>query len=184
MNKQIDISELRRLIEVEPNLQLVDVRSAGEFAAGHVPKALNIPLEELETRFQDLSSGPVAILCQSGRRAGLACDMFRTRHDGLLLVEGGTQAWIAQGLPVVRSTSAGWSLERQVRLIAGLMVLIGTVLAAYGVSFGLYLAMFVGVGLTFAGLTNICGMALLLARLPWNRPSAGTTCEAVTAVKS
>jgi hypothetical protein len=102
----------------------------------------------------------------------MACEMLRQHHDGLLLVEGGTQAWIDAGLPIVSSVSNRWSLERQVRLGAGVMVLVGTILAALGYSAWLYLAMFVGAGLTFAGLTNVCGMALLLAKLPWNRPAA------------
>jgi len=101
----------------------------------------------------------------------MACKLLSGRHDGLILVEGGTQAWADAGLPIIASTTSKWSLERQVRLGAGVMVLVSTVLATLGLSGWIYLAMFVGAGLTFAGLTNICGMALLLAKLPWNQPS-------------
>ena len=151
------------------SIQMIDVRSPGEFAAGHVPKAINIPLEQLEARFGDLSEGQVAVLCQSGTRAGMACEALKDHHKGLLLVNGGTKAWMEAGFPIVSSVSNKWSLERQVRLAAGIMVLVGTILAAAGMSSWMYLAMFVGGGLTFAGLTNICGMALLLGKLPWNK---------------
>lgn len=171
MNKTINVKELSDLIKSHNPIQLVDVRSPGEYASGHVPQAINIPLEQLEARFGDFTEGQVAILCQSGRRAGMACDVLSSHHDGLLLVEGGTQAWEDAGLPTVCSVTNKWSLERQVRLGAGILVLTGTVLAALGFSAWLFLAMFVGAGLTFAGLTNICGMALLLAKLPWNQPS-------------
>ena len=175
MNKTINVRELRAMVGSREPLQLVDVRSPGEYASGHVPQAINIPLEQLEARFNDFTSGQVAILCQSGRRAGMACDILSSQHDGLLLVEGGTQAWVDAGYPTVSSMTSKWSLERQVRLIAGFLVLTGTILAVRGVAVGLYIAMFIGAGLSFAGLTNICGMALLLGKLPWNRPVNATT---------
>jgi rhodanese-related sulfurtransferase len=112
MNKSITVKELDGLIKSHEPIQLVDVRSPGEYASGHVPQAINIPLEQLEARFRDLTEGQVAILCQSGTRAGMACDLLNRHHDGLLLVTGGTQAWIDSGLPVVASVSNKWSLER------------------------------------------------------------------------
>jgi rhodanese-related sulfurtransferase len=171
MNQTINIDRLSKLIETETTLQLIDVRSAGEYDSGHVPRALNIPLEQVESRIDDLGTGPVAILCQSGRRAGLACEMLQAHHPNVLVVEGGTQAWIQSGKPVTKAVGSRWSLERQVRLIAGVMVLVGTALAITANLAWIYLAMFVGAGLAFAGLTNICGMALLLAKLPWNQPA-------------
>lgn len=159
------------MIESQASLQLVDVRSPGEYASGHVPQAINIPLEQLETRIGDIGAASVAVLCQSGRRAEMACGVLKHLPRQILLVDGGTQAWVNQGLPLVSSVTNKWSLERQVRLIAGLLVLVGSVLATLGYGTWLYLAMFVGAGLTFAGLTNICGMALLLGKLPWNQPA-------------
>ncbi|MBS1719870.1 MAG: rhodanese-like domain-containing protein [Armatimonadetes bacterium] len=175
MNKTIDVQELRAMIQSQEPLQLIDVRSPGEFSAGHVPQAINIPLEQVEARLGDFTSGKVALLCQSGRRAGLACDVLQDHHQNLVVVEGGTKAWMDKGYPTVASNSTRWSLERQVRLGAGLLVLIGTVLALLASPAWIYLAMFVGAGLTFAGLTNICGMAMVLAKLPWNRPSRSQT---------
>lgn len=170
MKSTITISELDQLIQTDPSLQLLDVRSPGEYASGHVPRAINIPLEQVESRIGDLGTSHVAILCQSGNRAGMACELLREHHSNLLLVEGGTEAWVNAGKPVTASTASRWSLERQVRLIAGLLVLLGTVLSLLVNPAWIYAAMFVGAGLTFAGLTNFCGMAFLLAKLPWNRP--------------
>lgn len=173
--KTIPVDQLAELLETDPKVQLIDVRSPGEYASGHAPGALNIPLEEVETRLADLGNGPVAILCQSGNRAKMACERLQAHHSNLLVVEGGTEAWASAGKPIVASTSSRWSLERQVRLIAGLMILAGTVLSITLAPAWIYLAMFVGAGLTFAGLTNVCGMAFLLAKLPWNKPTCSRT---------
>lgn len=176
MKKTITVLELDELIQSDPTLQLIDVRSQGEYATGHVPKAINIPLDELEERLHDLSTHRVAILCQSGNRAGMACEKLQGTPGDFVVVEGGTSAWIQAGHQVVKSTKGStWSLERQVRFGAGLMVLIGTGLAINIAPSMIYLAMFVGGGLTFAGLTNICGMAAILALMPWNRPKAKST---------
>lgn len=172
MSKTINASDLKELIASDPSVQLVDVRSADEFAGGHVPRATNIPLEQLEGRLDDLG-GRVVVLCRSGKRASMACDMLRAHHDDLLLLEGGTQAWMEAGLPVTEPTrQVRWSLERQVRLAAGIMVLIGTLLSLFVNPGWIYLAIFVGAGLTFAGATDLCLMASLLAKLPWNQPKA------------
>lgn len=170
MRQTITVEELSKLIETDSTLQLIDVRSPNEYASGHLPRALNIPLEQADSRISDLGQGPVALLCHSGTRAGMACDLLRAHHPNLLVVEGGTQAWIKAGKPTAGGAVSRWSLERQVRLIAGLIILAGTILAVTISPAWVYLAMFVGAGLTFAGLTNVCGMALLLGKLPWNQP--------------
>jgi rhodanese-related sulfurtransferase len=175
MQNAITVQDLKTRLDQHETVQLIDVRSPGEYAAGHVPGALNIPLEQLAVRVEDLGSAPIAVLCQSGTRAGLACETLKTLSRPTLHVTGGTSAWIQAGYPVVASSSSSWALERQVRLGAGLMILIGTVLAVTVAPAWIYLAMFVGAGLTFAGATNICGMAILLAKLPWNRPAVA--CE-------
>jgi len=181
MNQQITVQDLQRLIDSEPRLTLVDVRSASEFAAGHLPQAMNIPLEEADVRIDDLGTGPVALLCQSGNRAGMACELLRSHHPNLLVVEGGTDAWLRAGGPIVATSAVRWSLDRQVRFGAGMMVLAGTLLSLFHHPGWIGLAIFVGAGLTFAGLTNICGMAFLLAKLPWNRPASPKMKQQVTA---
>jgi rhodanese-related sulfurtransferase len=172
MKQTINVSELQRLLSTDPGLQMIDVRSPEEYAIGHVPRAVNIPLDQVETRLPDLGAR-VAILCHSGTRASMACELLYAHHPDLLVVEGGTQAWIAAGNKITASARpTRWTLERQVRLIAGLLVLTGTVLSLTAAPGWIYLAMFVGAGLTFAGATNVCMMATLLAKLPWNRPTS------------
>jgi Protein of unknown function (DUF2892) len=92
--------------------------------------------------------------------------------------DGGTTAWQNAGFPLVVNTMTRWALERQVRLIAGLLVLLGAVLALTVNPNWVYLSGLVGLGLTFAGLTDICAMASLLGRMPWNRPRRLATAAA------
>jgi rhodanese-related sulfurtransferase len=171
----INIEELRHT----PGALLVDVRSTGEFAAGHVPGAMNIPMDEVEARLDDIpKEGPVVLVCQSGSRAGMVCELIQHERPNSRVLEGGTDAWMAAGLPVVCSRKTRWSLDRQVRLGAGLLVLAGTLFSLFLAPGWLYLAVFVGAGLTFSGITNFCGMAAVLALMPWNKPktpAAATT---------
>ncbi len=98
-------------------------------------------------------------------------------------VEGGTQAWDQAGLPVVRGQQA-MSLERQVRIAAGSLVVLGSALGAFVSPYWIGLAAFVGAGLVFAGITDTCGMGMLLARMPWNKvPQAPTTNRAAGPAK-
>lgn len=174
--------ELQRRLEAGDRFQLLDVRSASEHASGHIPGALNIPLEQVEFRLEDLhAADPVVLICQSGNRASMCGELLRDSKDGLLLLEGGVDAWANAGLPVLRSTASRWSIDRQVRLAAGLLVLLGTLGSLLLHPGWLYVAMFVGAGLTFAGLTNVCGMASLFAILPWNKPSS-KACNPTTGV--
>ena len=150
----------------------IDVRSASEYASGHIPGAMNIPLQQIEKRVADLSADrPIALICQMGQRAHVAATLLQPCRTELLVVEGGTKAWRNAGPPLVSSVTARWSLERQVRLIAGLLVLSGSVLAALVSPYWLIVPAFIGCGLSFAGATDICPMGLLLARLPWNHES-------------
>jgi rhodanese-related sulfurtransferase len=110
------------------------------------------------------------LLCRSGGRAQKAAEKFlREGFNESVVVTGGTQAWIDAGLPVERGTIKVMSLERQVRIVAGSLVFIGVVLGWF-VHRGFFgLSAFVGAGLVFAGITDFCGMGLLLARMPWNK---------------
>jgi rhodanese-related sulfurtransferase len=153
-------------------LTLIDVRTPGEFEAIHAAPARLVPLDRLPGT--DLQ-GALALICKSGARAARARDALAAagRAD-VVVVEGGTDAWAAAGLPCVRGRARVPSLERQVRIAAGLLVSIGVILG-YLVHPGfLVLSLFVGCGLIFAGVTDTCGMAMLLAKLPWNR--GGTAC--------
>jgi rhodanese-related sulfurtransferase len=148
--------------------RLIDVRSAAEFAIGHIPGAVNVPMEQVDARMADIGNGPVTVVCEAGTRAAIVAGWLSDRQP-VSVLSGGTAAWRKAGLPLVACAPSRWSLERQVRFAAGLIVLTATLLAAFLHPGWLYLAMFIGAGLTFAGATNICGMAILLARMPWNR---------------
>ena len=151
----------------------MDVRSGTEFASGHIPGAVNIPMEQIEGRLDDLGLNlPLVLICQSGKRARMTVGLLGPCQRQIAVLEGGTKAWIDAGLPVVASLKTRWSLERQgFRLGAGLLVLSGAILALTVNPVWALLCGFVGLGLWFAGLTDICGMGIILARMPWNKAS-------------
>jgi rhodanese-related sulfurtransferase len=172
----IDVHELSR--STGPALRCIDVRSPSEFAAGHIPTAINIPMDEIESRLADLSpQTPIVMVCQSGKRASMTRALLADRMPNLTVLTGGTSAWQQAGLSLVASTRSRWSLERQVRLGAGLLVLTGVILGFLVHRDWFYLAAFVGAGLIFAGTTNFCAMAHLLALLPWNRCGSSKPCS-------
>lgn len=149
--------------------QLVDVRSPSEFASGHIPGTVNIPMDQIEARLDDLlPDTPVLLICQMGKRARMTASRLEPCRPEIAVLEGGTNAWIQAGQPVVANVKTRWSLERQVRLGAGSLALMGTVLGLFVNLNWLYLSAFIGLGLMFVGLTDICPMAELLGRLPWN----------------
>jgi rhodanese-related sulfurtransferase len=164
-------------------VDLIDVRTPIEFRETHAEYACNVPLDALEPAQIMMSRNahadrPLYVICRSGGRAKQACEKFITAgFPGVVNVEGGTLAWIEAGLPVVRGKKVV-SLERQVRIAAGLLVLLGVVLGWLVHPACAGLAAFVGIGLMYAGATDRCGMGLLLARMPWNRAlSASSPCK-------
>jgi rhodanese-related sulfurtransferase len=164
--------------QVPAGAELVDVRTPGEYAAVHAEGARLVPLSEfVPGKLAEGHKGTIYLICKSGRRAATAAEKCAAAGvSDVAVVEGGTDAWVAAGLPVVRGKGA-ISLERQVRIVAGLMVLAGVVLGVL-VHPGFYgLSAFVGAGLVFAGLTDWCGMAMMLARMPWNRAPRGAECS-------
>lgn len=171
--------QLRRMLDEKKDIQLVDVREYAEFASGHVPGARLIPLGEVAHRTADIDkSRPVVLLCKGGTRAARAAEILSEAGcRDVLTVEGGTDAWVAAGLPVEVEAKAPWALERQVRLVAGSLVLAGLFIPPWP-----YLSAFVAAGLIFAAVTNTCGMGMLLSKMPWNRPR--TSCNGIAESKS
>ncbi|MGB8782187.1 MAG: rhodanese-like domain-containing protein [Terriglobales bacterium] len=170
MDSTLTVSELRN--RSSATALLVDVRSVSEFASGHIPGAVNIPMDQIEARLDDLDRHrAVVLICQSGKRAGITARLLEPCQRQISVLEGGTKAWSEAGFPIVACTKTRWSLERQVRLGAGLMVLIGCVLALTINARWIFLCGFAGSGLTFAGLTDICAMGLILGKMPWNQSS-------------
>jgi rhodanese-related sulfurtransferase len=157
------------------SINLIDVRTSVEYREVHAQFARNVPLDQLNPT--DVLAGhdteePLYVICRSGSRASKAAEaIVAAGFHNVVNVEGGTQAWDAAGLPVVRGQKAV-SLERQVRIVAGLLVLTGALLGYFvNVNF-LWLSAFVGAGLTFAGITDTCGMGMMLAKMPWNQVKA------------
>lgn len=167
---------LAELCEAGQRIDLIDVRTPVEFREVHVATARNIPLDRLDPAAimharNGAANEPLYVLCRSGSRGQQACQKFvQAGFTNVVNVEGGTLACIEAGLPVVRGKKA-ISLERQVRITAGLLVLVGAILGwlVHPVFFGL--SAFIGAGLVFAGITNTCGMGMILARMPWNQCS-------------
>jgi rhodanese-related sulfurtransferase len=183
--KTITPAELQRLLVSQPGLALLDVRTPLEFSEVHAASAFNVPLDELQPEALHASGRvakeqPVYLICRTGNRATKAAEKFaKAGFENTVVIEGGTLAWEQAGLPVNRSGVKVISIERQVRIVAGSLVLAG-VLLGWFVHPGFFgLSGFVGAGLVFAGVTDFCGMGLLLARLPYNkRPPAARNAPA------
>ncbi|NBW95955.1 MAG: rhodanese-like domain-containing protein [Planctomycetia bacterium] len=164
---------------------LIDVRTPAEFGEVHVDFAHNIPLDRLDPQevARIAAGGPVYFVCKSGGRSAKACEkLLAAGMNDVVSVEGGTAACEAAGVPVVRGRKV-MSLERQVRIMSGALVAAGAALAAFGPDptwqrIGIGLAGFIGCGLVFAGVTDTCGMAMLIAKMPWNQAGgpAGSCC--------
>jgi rhodanese-related sulfurtransferase len=166
-------SRLEELRSAGKAVDLIDVRTPVEYREVHVAFARNVPLDRLEPaavprELGDSHEEPLYVICRSGGRGRQACEKLAAAGLNAVNVEGGTLAWADAGLPVVRGKRA-ISLERQVRIAAGSLVLLGAVLAWLVHPALVALSAFVGAGLVFAGVTDTCGMGLLLARMPWNR---------------
>lgn len=167
--RECGVMELKLALEAGDSL--LDVRDYGEYAGGHIPGAIWAPLGELEVVVGKLERAKrYYIICRSGRRSLEAQKrLLAMGFKDVINVCGGMMAWEAAGQAVERDSKAPWSLERQVRLVAGFIVLIGVILSQMLDSRFVWLSAFVGLGLIHAALTDSCAMGLLLARLPWNR---------------
>ncbi len=167
----ITARHLHERLQAGEKIDLIDVRTPAEFREVHATVARNVPLETLDCQklLQGRSANePLYVICRSGSRGKQACEKIAAAgYSHVINVEGGTLAWDQAGLPVVRGKKA-ISLERQVRIVAGSLVVAGSVLS-FVHPYWAGLAAFVGAGLVFAGITDTCGMAMLLARMPWNQ---------------
>jgi rhodanese-related sulfurtransferase len=181
MIASVSPERLERLRDSGALVDLIDVRSPAEFREVHVGFARNIPLDQLSPQsFQNRTSvQPLYVICKAGGRGKQACERLAAAGVCVCNVDGGTEAWAAAGLPVIRGKKA-ISLERQVRIVAGAIVLASAILAMTVHSYLAGLAAFMGAGLAFSGITNTCGMAVVLAKMPWNQcgdpGNQGTCC--------
>jgi rhodanese-related sulfurtransferase len=183
MTQSITATELRNLILAGHRIDLVDVRTPVEFQEVHVDIARNQPLERLDPKaIQAARNGtanePLYIICRSGKRGEQACEKFiAAGFSNVINVTGGTNACTEVGIPVVRGKKAV-SLERQVRIAAGAMVFTGAALGFFVHPYWIGLSAFVGAGLVFAGVTDTCGMGMMLARMPWNQTKSVSSSSA------
>jgi glyoxylase-like metal-dependent hydrolase (beta-lactamase superfamily II) len=162
--------DLQMLRTQEPAPFILDVRSALEFESEWIEGARLIPLDELEGRLDEISDqAEVVVVCRTGVRATIAAEILARAGHRPRVLEGGMQAWRRARLPM-REGRKRLPVDRQVQLIAGGMVLTGIALGALVHPWFLAISAFFGAGLTFAGATGTCGLALLLLRMPWNRP--------------
>lgn len=187
MTAVISAVELKHLCDRGETPDLIDVRTPAEFREMHVATARNAPLDRLDPAAlrRETSAGfgkPLYVICQKGGRGKQACEKLTAAGwTDVVNVEGGTLACESAGVPMVRGKKT-ISLERQVRIAAGALVLTGAVLALTVHPYFVGLSAFVGAGLMFSGITDTCGMAMCLARMPWNQvkvacatPKAGST---------
>lgn len=154
---------------------LVDIRERDEFAREHVSGAVHAPLSRIDALALERHAGlDVIYTCRTGNRTGVNGVKLAACVPGQAFVlEGGLDAWKAQGLPVQADRSQPIELMRQVQMTAGTLILVGASLGLLVHPAFWGLAAFVGAGLFFAGATGFCGMARLLGAMPWNRQAPG-----------
>lgn len=166
-----DVLRVRELRTSRPRTRVIDVRAPGEFDSAHIPGSHNVPLDLLEThrdRIIAQHTDPVVLVCRTGNRAEQARTLLaETGFDQITVLDGGVQAWQRHEAPVERGTGT-WTMERQVRLVAGSIVLTG-ILGSRFVPKLKWVAAAIGGGLTFAAISDTCGMAKALSLLPYNR---------------
>lgn len=180
----ISPQEFSELCKSVTEIDLIDVRTPVEFREVHLEVARNVPLDQVDPHAvmqarNGSQDAPLYVVCRSGGRGAKACDKFhQAGFTNVLNIEGGTLACEQAGLPVMRGKKA-ISLERQVRIVAGFIVVLGAVLSRLVDPSFIWLSAFVGAGLMFAGITDTCGMGMMLAKMPWNQCSQETnSCDA------
>jgi len=169
MNTAISPHDLQELLAQGGAVRILDVRTPAEYTEIHIAGSQHMPLDRLDPSLVK-GGGPCVLICRSGKRAEQAFqELSSAGCEELAILGGGVLAWEQAGLPVVRGRKSV-SLERQVRIAAGLLVLIGIILGTWVHPFFYFgISAFVGAGLVFAGITDWCGMGMLLAKAPWNQ---------------
>jgi rhodanese-related sulfurtransferase len=179
MAATVTAAEAAKRVQEERGAALLDVRTPAEYQEVHAEGAKLLPLDRFDSaQAQSVrtNGAPLFVLCRTGSRAKQACEkLAASGAENVFVVEGGTEAWAGAGLPVKRGRKI-MSLERQVRIAAGSLVFIGSVLAWLVHPYILAVPAFVGAGLVFAGVTDTCGMGMLIAKMPWNQTKVDPDC--------
>lgn len=154
---------------------LLDVRSPIEFETEHIANSVNVPLNELEARCEEVPrKGKLVVVCRSGKRAERGAYTLLGKGFQPIVLEGGLVAWRKAGLPVKEGKKM-LPIERQIQLIVGIGVLTGVLLGVFVNPWFLIIPGFFGAGLTFAGLSGTCALGILLGKAPWNKLKVPTT---------
>lgn len=163
--------EALALIQKDLQVKLLDVRSALEFSEAHIKDSINAPIDTLSAKINDLIQAKQSyiVLCRTGNRSPMAADMLmQSGIHGVKVMQGGMTRWQKEGLAVIKG-EGGISLERQVRLIAGSLVLLGILLSWFVHWAFIFISVFISCGLTYSGLSDNCLMGMLLMKLPYNK---------------
>ncbi len=173
------VTELKTRLVNQADCQVLDVREYSEYESERLAGAQLVPLSALEQNAGVIDrTRQIFVLCRSGQRAAQAAErLSKLGFQHLTVVDGGMLAWSAAGLPVEKGVSKVWSLERQVRFTAGLIVLVGVLLTIFVHPYFIALSGFIGAGLVFAAVTDTCAMGMMLAKMPWNQKPKTATCE-------
>jgi rhodanese-related sulfurtransferase len=168
--KNLSVRECAEFLTHNSSIPLIDVRTPAEYESIHADGAVNHPMESLDVEKILFSKDQeLLVICQSGGRSMKVCQKLEAvGFEKVTNVEGGISAWQTAGLPVIAGKKR-LSLERQVRIAAGSLVVIGLAIRQFVHPVGFGLSAFIGAGLVFSGATNTCGMGMLIAKMPWNQ---------------
>lgn len=173
----VDVETVARLVHQQAPIKIIDVRTPAEWESAHIPGSYNVPLDMLpehRAELRDILRSPAILVCRSGARARQAEQvLLEADLPQVHVLDGGISAWEAAGKPVNRGRRR-WGLERQVRGLAGTLVVMGALGGAFVWQPLTYVSAFVGGGLAYSALTDTCGMAMVLSKLPYNRAA---TCD-------
>jgi rhodanese-related sulfurtransferase len=169
----IQANQLRQSLESGRKIALLDVRTPVEHEEMRISGSRLMPLDQIDAaavKSATAGAEQCVLICRSGKRAETAFQKLQAAGcDKLAILDGGVLAWESAGLPLERTQRKVLPLMRQVQLIIGLLALVGSVLAlTVHKNFALIPA-FLGCGLTMAGATGWCGLAILLSKMPWNK---------------
>ena len=169
--EMISPREVPALMQKDPQVKLLDVRSPLEFAQVHIKDAISVPIDMLAAKINDLAQSKqrYIVFCRTGNRSPMAADMLmQSGIHGVKVMQGGMTRWQKDGLPVIKG-EGGISLERQVRLIAGSVVLLGILLSWFAHWVLIFIPIFISCGLIYSGISDNCLMGMLLMKLPYNK---------------
>jgi rhodanese-related sulfurtransferase len=176
--QEVSVAELYEAHINQGGAVLIDVRTHAEFEGQHIPGSKCIPLDQLSREIvaehQKHPDEPIYIICRSGNRSAMAVrKLMESDFQKALSVSGGILAWQESGYPVKVGERKVIALDRQVRITAGALAALGTLLGLFVNPWFLIIPLGVGCGLTFSGITDTCAMGAILAKMPWNKGSSG-----------